>query len=71
MIVERKAGALDQLSELNIPHTIINYPTLVENPKYLYDKLEWLMKIHPEGICFGEFQKVYDKLVDPKLLRGW
>lgn len=51
------------LGKMNTPVTFLHFPTIVKDPKYLYDKLEYLTK----DIEYEHFEKVFNDVANPSL----
>lgn len=51
------------LGKMNTPVTFLHFPTTVKDPKYLYGKLDYLLK----DIDYATFEKVFNEVADPHL----
>lgn len=68
-VKERKATLLDNLSKLDYPVTILDFPRFAEDPVYTYKKLSPI--INEFNLWWPEFESVFRLFVDQKQLRGW
>jgi hypothetical protein len=50
-----------QIAERDLPHTILWYPRLAQDPYYLYRKLDFLME--QEAVPIGKFCRLHTELV--------
>ena len=55
---------LDTIARYDLPHSFLAFPRLTEDPRYLYDKLDFLCS----GIKYDKFSRAFDALVDPALI---
>lgn len=51
------------LGKMETPVTFLHFPTIVKDPKYLYEKLEYLVK----EIDYAHFEEVFDEVANPSL----
>lgn len=56
-------GLLVGLSKMEVPVTYLHFPTIVQNPKYLYEKLEFLVK----DIDYDHFEEVFNQVANPEM----
>lgn len=55
---------LDTIARYDLPHSFIAFPRLTEDPRYLYDKLDFLCC----GLEYDQFRQAFDALVNPALV---
>lgn len=55
---------LDTIAHYDLPHSFIAFPRLTEDPRYLYDKLDFLCA----GLDYDQYQQAFEALVDPELV---
>ena len=55
---------LDTITRFDLPHTFIAFPQLTLEPRYLYDKLEFLCG----GIDYDDFRQAFAARVKPELV---
>lgn len=73
--VEKMARALNHrvtqvvhlVAEMDIPHTLVSYPRFAAEPRYAYNKFDFLMKRH--NITWERFQEVHHDCVDPEQVK--
>lgn len=51
------------LGKMKTPVTFLHFPTIVQDPKYLHDKLEYLVK----DIEYDVFEKTFNEVANPSL----
>lgn len=63
MLASQLYKLLVGLGKMNTPVTFLHFPTIVKDPKYLYEKLEYLVK----DIEYETFEKVFNDVANPSL----
>lgn len=61
------ALTFEMLAEHDIPVTLLWYPRLGQDPKYLYDKLRFLIP----DVSFERFAETFGEIAKPELIQNW
>ena len=67
LLLERLYDLLLELSKTEIPVTLMNYPRLVKDSRYLFRKLSPIL----ENIEYDYFSRVFDRIADEKLVHSF
>lgn len=67
VLAEKTYDLLHSLSSHDVPVTLINFPLLTKDSKYLYKKLKPILK----DIKFKTFDEVYNKVLQPQLVHEY
>ena len=64
VLMEKLCGLMVTLARHNVPTTLLSFPRLVEDARYLHEKLEPVL----QGMSFQMFEETFQKVSHPELI---